>query len=116
MSFVLKPLKTAKEGAVPAKSFYGAVDPTLALKVLKGVPSLKAAFTAGMPDSKPPPAQKQTKEKRKGKTCTGYFGCTNLAVFQEPSGTLFCRDHKPKQVQTVVIQSEKSAAKKGSKK
>ena len=71
LSFVLKPLKTAEEGAVPAKSFSGAVDPTLALKVFKGVLSLKAAFTAGMPDSKPPPAQKQTKEKRKGKTCTG---------------------------------------------
>ena len=82
MSFVLKPLKTAKEGAVPAKSFYGAVDPTLALKVLKGVPSLKAAFTAGMPDSKPPPAQKQTKEKKKEKLAQVTLGAQILQFFR----------------------------------
>ena len=35
----------------------------LALKVLKGVPTLKAAFTAGMQDSKAPPTEKQMKEK-----------------------------------------------------
>ena len=64
MSFVLKPFKTAQEGAVPAKSFYGAVDPSLPLKVLKGDPPLKAAFTAGMKDAKAPWSQKQLKGKK----------------------------------------------------
>ena len=93
MSFVLKPIKTAKEGAVPAKSFYGAVDPSLPLKVLKGDPPLKAAFTAGMKDAKAPSSQKQLKEKKIGRTYTGYFGCTNVAVSQDASGILFCREH-----------------------
>ena len=82
MSFVLKPFKTAQEGAVPAKSFYGSVDPSLALKVLKVISTLKAAFTAGMQDSKASPVQKQMKEKKNGKTCTGNFGYTNVAVFK----------------------------------
>ena len=78
-SFVqeLKTSKAAQEEPVPAKSFYGAVDPSISLKVLKGAPTLKAAFTAGMQDAKPQPTQKQVKPKSRGKVCTGYFGCKN---------------------------------------
>ena len=50
------------------------------------------------------------------KNCTGYFGCNNLAIYQEQSGTLFCKVHRPKQVQNTVIRGDKSAAKKVSKK
>ena len=42
---------------------------------------MKGAFTAGQQDSKAPPPQKQTKEKKKRKTCNGYFGCQNVAAF-----------------------------------
>ena len=50
------------------------------------------------------PAQK----KNRGKTCTGYFDCKNLAVFQETSGTVFfCQEHRPKQIPTTVIVVEK---------
>ena len=34
-----------QEGGVPAKSFYGAVDPAVSLRVLKAVPTLKSAFS-----------------------------------------------------------------------
>ena len=34
----------SQAGPVPAKSFYGAVNPSTSLKVLKGVPTLKSAF------------------------------------------------------------------------
>ena len=81
----------------------------MALKVLKGTPTLKGAFTAGQQESKAPSAMKQTKEKKKVKTCSGYFGCQNVAAFQEPSGTLYCKVHKPKQVQTSAIQTDKPA-------
>ena len=81
----LKPSKTAQEGPVPAKSFSGAVDPSVSLKVLTGVPTLKATFAASMQDAIPPPSQKQVKPKNCGKFCTGYFGCTNIAVSQEVS-------------------------------
>ena len=95
---------------MPAKSFYGAIDPTLALKVLKGAPTLKGAFTAGVQDCKAPSTQQKKKEKKKGQSCTGYFGCQNLAQYQEASGTLYCKEHRPKQVQTLIITSDKSAA------
>ena len=98
------------------KSFYGAIDPALALKVLKGAPTLKGAFTAGLQEFKAPPAQKQTKDKKQGENCTGYFGCNNLAIYQEQSGTLFCKVHTPKQVQTTVIPTDKPAVKKVPKK
>ena len=74
------------------------------------------AFTAGLQGTKAPPPQKQTKEKKKGKNCTGYFGCNNIAIYQEQSGTLFCKVHRPKQVQTSVIPSDKPAARKVPKK
>ena len=99
-----------------AKSFYGAIDPALALKVLKGAPTLKGAFTAGLQDCKAPPPQQKTKDKKKGKSCTGHFGCQNIAQYYEPSGTLFCKLHRPRQVQTSVIPSDKSAARKVTKK
>ena len=95
---------------MPAKSFYGAIDPTLALKVLKGAPTLKGAFTAGVQESTPPLTQPNKKEKKKGQSCTGYFGCKNLAQYQEASGTLYCKEHRPKQVQTLIITSDKPAA------
>ena len=92
-----------------AKSFYGAIDPALALKVLKGAPTLKGAFTDGLQDCKAPSTQQKKKEKKKGQSCTGYFGCQNLAQYEEASGTLFCNEHRPKQVQTSAIQTDKPA-------
>ena len=113
MPFVqeLKTSKSAQEGPVPEKSFFGALDSSVSLKVLKGVPTLKAAFTAGMQAVNPQPSQKKLKPKSHGKVCTGYFGCKNIAVSQEACGTLFCREHKPKQVPTTLIQSDKSSLK-----
>jgi hypothetical protein len=42
---------------------------------LKGVPTLKAAFAAGIQDSKPQQTQKEVslKPKTRGKVCTGQF-------------------------------------------
>ena len=93
-----------------AKSFYGVIDPALALKVLKGAPTLKGSFTADLQDCKAPSTQQKKKEKKKGQSCTGYFGCQNLAQYQEASGTLYCEEHRPKQVQTLIITSDKPAA------
>ena len=85
-----------------AKTFYGSVDPALALKVLQKQsaprPTLKGAFTAKPPSTLEPTEQPQPKKTTREKQCTGHFGCSNLAVFKEASGTLYCRDHKPKSV------------------
>ena len=83
---------------------------------MKGAPTLKGAFTAGQQDCKAPPHSKETKEKKKGKTCTGYFGCQNIAAYHEASGTAYCRIHKPKHVQTSAIQTDKPTARKVPKK
>ena len=102
---------SAQEGPVPAKSFYGAVDPITSLKVLKAVPTLKSAFSActgEVKESEKEPAPK----KHKGKTCTGYFGCKNIASFQENSGTVYCREHRPKNIHTTAILVEKGKKKK----
>ena len=90
---------------MPAKSFYGAMDPTTSLKVIKGTPTLKAAFAAQLPEQSFQETSKaqSSRNNSRGKTCTGHFGCNNIAVFREDSGTLFCRDHKPKQVPTKPI-------------
>ena len=55
----------AQEGPVPAKSLYAAVEPFTSLKVLKAVPTLKAAVAAHTGDFKESkhskePAQKKT--------------------------------------------------------
>ena len=108
---------TAQEGPVPANFFYGAVDPSTSLKVLKAVPTLKAAFAGGIPDSRSQQKQKEVSVKKThGKLCTSHFGCKNIAVCRESSGTLFCKKHKPRQVPTSAICSEKQNAKKPSKK
>ena len=92
-----------QEGPVPAKSFYGAVDPTTSLKLLKGVPPLKAAFASRHSSETSQEVSKQSStKKQRGKNCTGHFGCNNLAVFIETSGTLYCREYRPHQVPTAI--------------
>ena len=76
-------------------------------------PSLKEAFsgTASYQGTTP---QQNTKKTSRGKKCTAHFGCANIATSQEPqSGTLYCRDHKPKQVtvQAINLLDRKNAAK-----
>ena len=108
----------AQEAPMPSKTFYGAVDPTLALKVLKQqaataqTPTLKGAFQAKNPSSTETTAE--TKKPARDKLCNGFFGCKNIATFKETSGTLFCRDHKPKNVplETVQVEKKKSLKKK----
>ena len=101
----------AQEAPMPSKTFYGAVDPTLALKVLKQqaataqTPTLKGAFQAKHPSSTETTAE--TKKPARDKLCNGFFGCKNIATFKETSGTLFCRDHKPKNVPLETVQVEK---------
>ena len=103
---------TAQEGPVPAKSFSGDVDPITSLKVLKAVPTLKSAFSSRAGEVKESPKEPATK-KNKGKSCSGYFGCKNIASFvEESSGTVYCRDHRPKQIPTVAILVEKGKKKK----
>ena len=74
---------------MPAKTFYGSVDPALALKVLQKQsaprPTLKGAFTAKPPSTLEPTEQPQPKKTTCEKQCTGHFGCSNLAVFKEAS-------------------------------
>ena len=103
---------TAQEGPVPTKSFYGDVDPITSLKVLKAVPTLKSAFSARAGEVKESPKEPATK-KNKGKSCSGHFGCKNIASFvEESSGTVYCRDHRPRQIPTVAILVEKGKKKK----
>ena len=103
----------SQEGPVPAKSFYGAVDPSTSLKVLKEVPTLKSAFSGRAGDMKELENSKEPAPKKsKRKTCTGYFGCKNSASFQETSGTLYCREHRPSKVTTTAIMVEKGKNKK----
>ena len=102
---------------MPSKTFYGAVDPTLALKVLKQqaataqTPTLKGAFHAKHPSSSESTAE--TKKPARDKLCNGFFGCKNIATSKEASGTLFCRDHKPKNVplESVLVEKKKSVKK-----
>ena len=54
----------SQEGPVPAKSFYGAVDPSTSLKVLKGVPTLKSAFSGRAGDIKQLENSKELAQKK----------------------------------------------------
>ena len=103
----------AQEAPVPAKTFYGAVDPVISLKFLKSAtapkPTLKAAFTASTHSTSEGirTAEVQQKKSAREKLCSGHFGCTNVAVCKETSGTLYCREHKPKHVPVEQIFVEK---------
>ena len=93
------------------------MDPAVSLKVLKAVPTLKTAFSQRAAEEQSLDSQKLEPKKKKGtKLCTAHFGCSNAAVYQEPSGTLFCKLHKPKQVAVTPIIVEKNSTKKSSKK
>ena len=46
------------------------------------------------------------------KKCTAHFGHNNNAVFEEKSGTLFCREHKPKKVPFPHVNVDKTQPKK----
>ena len=56
----------AQEGPVPAKSLYGAVEPFTSLKVLKAVPTLKAAVAARTGDFKESKHSKEPAKKNRG--------------------------------------------------
>ena len=93
------------------------MDPAVSLKVLKAVPTLKTAFSQRAAQEQSLDSQKLEPKKKKGtKLCTAHFGCSNAAVYQEPSGTLFCKLHKPKQVAVTPVIVEKNSTKKSSKK
>ena len=64
---------TAQEGPVPAKSFYGDVDPITSLKVLKAVPTLKSVFSARAGEVKESPNEQATK-KTKGRVAVATLG------------------------------------------
>ena len=86
MNYELK--STAQEGPVPAKPFYEAVDLTTLLKVLKATPTLKAVFPLVL-------------------EMLNNLNSQIFGLFQEHSGTVYCREHKPKQILTTAILVEK---------
>ena len=90
------------------------MDPAVSLRVLKAVPTLKAAFSQR--DADDLSQNVQQKKTRATKKCIAHFGCTSTAVFQETSGTLFCKEHKPKQVAVTPVLIEKQSTKKSTKK
>ena len=104
-----------EQGPVPSKTFYGPVDPSTSLKVLKGAPTLilKGAFAARLPKDAAQQKSKEqpSKKQNHGKSSTAHFGCRNVAVYTEDSGTLYCRDHRPKAVPTKSIMGDKQHAK-----
>ena len=81
-------------------------------------PSLKEAFSEVSTDPAAIPEKSDPlPTKNKGKKCTAHFGCKLFAAFiEEKSGTLYCRDHKPKHIPVTSINhsQNKSTAKKKS--
>jgi len=93
------------------------VDPAVSLRVLQAVPTLKSAFSQRNAEDQSQHSHNiQHKKPRGTKNCTAHFGCGNTAVFQEASGTLFCKQHKPKQVAVTPVFLEKQSTKKSTKK
>ena len=109
-----KPQSEKQDGPLTAGKFYGPVAPAISLKIMQGPrPSLKEAFSGTASNQGTTPQQNPKKTSR-GKKCTAHFGCANNATAQEPvSGTLYCKDHKPKQVtvQAINLLDKKPAAK-----
>ena len=104
--------KPKGDGALPAAKFYGPVEPAAALRSIKeaakesGKPTLKQDFThsnQANPEKSTPAASRQN-----GKKCTAQFGCNNFAAFSEKSGTLYCRNHKPKHIPVTSIHESES--------
>ena len=83
--------------------------PAVSLKILHGPrPSLKEAFSGADSNIKgQSTADKIPKTNPRAKRCTAHFGCTYVAMAQEQSesGTLYCREHKPKQVPVLPIKN-----------
>ena len=108
-----KPQSEKQDGPLTAGKFYGPVAPAISLKIMQGPrPSLKEAFSGTASNQET--TQQIPKKTTRGKKCTAHFGCSNIATSQEPqSGTLYCRDHKPKQVtvQAINLLDRKIAAK-----
>ena len=108
-----KPQSEKQDGPLTAEKIYGPVAPAISLKIMQGPrPSLKEAFSGTASNQETP--QQIPKKTTRGKKCTAHFGCSNIATSQEPqSGTLYCRDHKPKQVtvQAINLLDRKIAAK-----
>ena len=80
---------------------------------MKGAPTLKGVFAAHLPEvaAQQKSKKQSSKKQNRGKTCTAHFGCRNIAVYTEDSGTLYCRDHRPKAVPTKSIAGDKQHAK-----
>ena len=70
-------------------------------------PTLKADFHATAHSTFEGTGKVQQKKSTCDKLCSGNFGCTNVAFFKDNSGTLYCKDHKPKQVPGAPIFVEK---------
>ena len=88
------------------------MDPAVSLRVLKAAPTLKSAFSQCNTEEQSS-QNLEPKKKKATNNCTAHFGCSNAAVYQEASGTLFCKLHKQVAVTPVLVkkQSKKSAKK-----
>ena len=86
--------------------------PTALLKSAKDCekPSLKQAFQEKLSAPKAQASSNTQPSKQKGKKCTAHFGCANFAVFTEESGTLYCRDHRPKHIPVALIKTAEGKA------
>ena len=97
--------------SLSSAKFYGATPPSALLRsaLANEKPSLKQAFEqqSSAPKGQASSNLNQT-SKQQGKKCTAHFGCANVAVFTEDSGTLYCRDHKPKQIPVTNIKTADS--------
>ena len=74
----------------------------VSIKILHGPQhTLKDAFSGAV--SQGPTAKTIPTKIFRGKKCTAHFGIANMAVSQEQSGTLYCREHRPKQVPVALL-------------
>jgi len=102
---------------LPPAQFYGP-QPAAAITTMKEAakPSLKEAFSSASTIPAIPEKSDPLPSKNKGKKCTAHFGCKLFAAFiEEKSGTLYCRDHKPKHIPVTSInhsQNKSTAEKK----
>ena len=102
--------KPKEDGPLLSAKFYGATPPSALLKsgIHNERPTLKQAFNQESSAAKGSSTLIKQPSKQTGKKCTSQFGCANIAVYTESSGTLYCRDHKPKQISVTKIKPAES--------
>ena len=98
----------AQEGPVPAKSFYGPVDPSTSVKVITSVPTAKAAFSARAGDFKESENSKEPAQNKKQRENMHWiFWLQESSSVSRNFWNSFCREHRPKQIPTTAIVVEK---------